>query len=358
MFGSGHTYFAGSPVVITINGLDWPKDSNNKPTSPFNIVQMDVIYNNAKVGNFHADTGGQGSFSFDISSALRAIWADYDFGTEVQKATDALTGNSAQSYSRSYRNYSLEVFTEYMAADGTFTSTNAIEFNGGQCMLGGLTELERSLITDDTKRDAAALEGTNLRYGDASTKPTSSPERVGRDSITSWTDVSGIGTMSVFYPKSAQQAADGTSAHAPTVLRDESLPYVDFLFVNRRGAVETCSALMLENMGIDVESKQYGRVERPTFRPSRSLMAVGSDGRRSWQMSSGYQTREWAEWWTMEFLGGRRKRWWMLYKGPGMANAAYVPVVVEPAKKRTVIYDRTKQQMPSVEFTVTLALEG
>jgi hypothetical protein len=31
---------------------------------------------------------------------------------------------------------------------------------------------------------------------------------------------------------------------------------------------------------------------------------------------------------------------------------------VEPAKKQTGIYDRTKQQMPSVEFTVTLALEG
>ena len=67
-------------------------------------------------------------------------------------------------------------------------------------------------------------------------------------------------------------------------------------------------------------------------------------------MSSGEQTREWAEWWTMEFLLARQ--WWMLYKG------AYVPVIVEPAKKQTSIYDRTKQEMPSVEFTVTLALEG
>jgi hypothetical protein len=67
-------------------------------------------------------------------------------------------------------------------------------------------------------------------------------------------------------------------------------------------------------------------------------------------MSSGEQTREWAEWWTMEFLTARQ--WWMLYKG------AYVPVIVEPAKKQTSIYDRTKQEMPSVEFTVTLALEG
>jgi hypothetical protein len=87
-------------------------------------------------------------------------------------------------------------------------------------------------------------------------------------------------------------------------------------------------------------------------------MAIGSDGRRSWQMSSGYVTREWAEWWAMEFLGGKRKRWWMKYKGPGQATPAYVPVIVEPAKKSISIYDKTKQQMPHVDFTVTLALEG
>ena len=67
-------------------------------------------------------------------------------------------------------------------------------------------------------------------------------------------------------------------------------------------------------------------------------------------MSSGHQTREWAEWWTLEFLKARQ--WWMRYQG------SFVPVTVEPAKKSTNIYDRAKQQMPSVEFTVTLALEG
>jgi hypothetical protein len=87
-------------------------------------------------------------------------------------------------------------------------------------------------------------------------------------------------------------------------------------------------------------------------------MAIGSDGRRSWQMSSGYVTREWAEWWATEFIGGKRKRWWMLWQGPGLATPRYVPVVVEPAKKSINIYDRAKQQLASVDFTVTLALEG
>jgi len=35
-----------------------------------------------------------------------------------------------------------------------------------------------------------------------------------------------------------------------------------------------------------------------------------------------------------------------------------VPVIVEPSKKSITIYDRSKQQMPHVDFTVTLALEG
>ena len=104
-------------------------------------------------------------------------------------------------------------------------------------------------------------------------------------------------------------------------------------------------------MDITVETKTYSRVERPTFRPSRSLMTVTQGGaRRSWQMSSGHVTREWAEWWQTEFVPARQK--WMLYKG------AYVPVIVEPAKKSADIYDRAKQNMPHVDFTVTLALEG
>ena len=51
-----------------------------------------------------------------------------------------------------------------------------------------------------------------------------------------------------------------------------------------------------------------------------------------------------------EFLQARQ--WWMLYKGK------YVPVTIEAAKKSVNIYDRSKQQAPHVDFTVTLALEG
>lgn len=348
MFGSGHTYFNGSPVVIDISGLEWNQNS------PFKIVKVNVKYGDTDVGDFHADTGGQSEISFDISSALRAIWADYDFETEVKAATAALTATSVdgQTASRSYRSYSLELYTEYLdSTDNELNSTKCeISPSAGQCMIGAMTEWERYSITNKEDADASSLEHDVPRYGDASTKPASTPERVGADSITSWVDVSNDGTTCVYYPSAAAVQADSTSAHAPIVLRDTTQKYQDFLFVNRRGAVETCSALILEAMNIDIDVDQYNRVERPSFIPTRSLFTIATGGRRSWEMSSGFVDRYWAQWWVQEFLKGQRH--WM------RIGDKYVPVIVEPAKKSVSIYDRTKQQMPHVDFTVTLALEG
>ena len=244
------------------------------------------------------------------------------------------------------------MLTEYIASDGTYTVTESPVYDGGQCVIGGRTEMERYTAASP---DVSALEHGNRRNGDASTKPVSSPELVGRDSITSWVDVGGGGTESIFYPPSASCEDDDPggrqtpyAGHAPVVLRDD-VPYADFLFVNRRGAVETCSARMLESLDIPVERRQYSRVGTPSYTPSRTIMSVATGGRRSWSMSSGYQTREWAEWWTLEFL--MAKRHWMLYGG------MYIPVTVTPAKNSNVIYDRTKQQMPSVETRRSCAHE-
>jgi len=353
MFGDDKTYFADSPVVIDISGLEW----GAQPTSPFTIVRTEVIYDNRIVGEFKADTGRQTSISFDISSALRAIWSDYGYTAEVAKANAALTANGGESHQRAMRQYSLQLYTEYLDShDGELNPSGYGPFAGGQCLTGGLTEWERAGVGSKENADASHWEGSNLRNGDASTKPVSSPERVGSTSITSWVDISATGTKSVFYPAGTEPEEDSATAHAPLVLRD-SIPYADFLFVNRRGAVETCSALMKEGMAVNMKTDIYALTGKPVFNPERTLMNIPSGGpRRSWSMASGYQTREWAEWWVTEFLAA--KRHWMLYKGPGRQAAEYVPVTVKAAKDDNAIYDLSKQQMPSIEFTVTLALEG
>lgn len=372
--GPRKTYFADSPVVIDISGLYW----GDTVTSPFTIVRVEVVYDSKVVGEFKADTGGQTSISFDISSALWAIWSDFDYGSEVAAAKSAAASAGSTAFApsgdgynngvRRYREYFLRVFTEYLSSDdgGVFTQTQYTDEDGntdipgGQCCIGGMTEWERMKAVEDrggaANADVSYHEHDNRRNGDASNKPTDTPEQVGSMSITSWVDVQQGGTQCVYYPVNATPAADQQEHHAPIVLRD-SVPYVDFLFLNRRGAVETCSGQTLESMGINVKVTQYSHTERPSFNPVRSLMAIGQDGRRSWQMSSGYVTREWAEWWAMEFLGGKRKQWWMRYP-IGDPNGTYVPVIVEPAKQNIIIYDRQKQNMPHVDFTVTLALEG
>lgn len=347
MFGDGHTYFSGSPVVIDITGLQWSS------SSPFDIVRVNVADGNGNVvGDFHADTGGQSEISFDIQSALRSIWADYDFANEVSTATAALTATSVngQKAERRYRDYALQLSTEYLdSSDNEFTTSASQTFTGGRCMIGALTEWERYNIGSKEAADASHWQGSNLRNGDASTKPTSSPERVGKSSITSWVDVSSDGTTSVFFPAAAPVAADVATQHAPLVVRDTQ-DYHDFLFVNRRGAVETASALMKESLNISAEVKTYNRVERPSFQPTRSMMGIATGGRRSWEMSSGYVERDWAEWWVQEFL--QSPHHWMLLDGQ------WVPVTVEPAKKSIEIYDRSKQQMAHIDFTVTMALLG
>lgn len=347
MFGTGKTYFSGSPVVIDINGLEW------SDASPFNIVKINIVGEGGSViGDFHADTGGQSAISFNIESALKSLWADYDFVSEVGAATAALTATSVsgQAVTRAYRGYSLQLSTEYLdSTDKTFTTTASQTFTGGRCMIGALTEWERYNIAKKEDADASHWEHSNLRNGDASTKPTSTPERVGKSSVTSWVDVSGDGTTSVFFPAAAPAAADGTDQHAPLVVRDAQ-DYHDFLFVNRRGAVETASALTKESLNISAEVKTYNRVERPAFKPTRSMMGIATGGRRSWEMSSGYVDRAWAEWWVQEFL--QSPRHWMLMDGQ------WIPVTVEPSKKSIEIYDRSKQQMVHIDFTVTMALLG
>ena len=331
MFGSGKVYFAGSPVVIDVNGLQWP------PASPFDVVILEVVYGSKVAGEFRVDTGGQQEIPFDISSALRAIWSDYDFSGEVSAANGLSDKQKKKPYARATRSYTLRIYTEYISADGVLERTQCkdeqkrTDIPGSFCVIGGWTEWER-MKSPDQKTVTETL----------STKP-STPERVGSTSITSKVGFASNKTTSTFYRH------DYEGNDAPTVLRD-TYEYTDFLFVNRRGAVETCSAPAMEAMTVEAESKQYARVERPSFAPERSLMAVTSGGRRSWQMSSGYQTREWARWWAEEFLAASRH--WMLIDG------SYEPVVVKESKKSNTVYDRSKQQYQHVDFTVTLALEG
>ena len=312
---------------------------------------------------FYAEVGNDTSMDFDISTALRAMWDGYTFGDELRAAQDAATGalDTAQVADRACLVYKIHANTEWIDQDGTPHEGGEFEASEESYgLLGGWTEMER--YTGVGQPNIESLIG--YIYGRAavlaSTKPTDSPEIIGANSIVSegmitYQDSETAGSpvihRQIFHPVKEDGFNVATfSVNGHTYVRDAGRDFVDFLFINSRGAMESCSATMKESLSINISSQVHAHVERPSFVPTRSLMAINSGGRRSWSMSSGYQTREWAEWWTMEFL--RSSHHWMLIDG------RYFPVTVEASKSDVPIYDRTKQELPHIDFTVKLALEG
>lgn len=326
-------YFINSPVIVTVSNLGFPEHT------PFHIVRL-YVGPDGEYGVFKGDTGGASQIQFDISSALRGQ-AQYieDYDECIEDAEDAAGGSTPSTSTNSMLSYTLQAETEYISDDGILVTTRSPAVSGGNAVRGGSTEMERRY--GGVSPDTSSLIGST-----PSTKP-SSAERVGQYSITSTLAWNGGYAEQTYHPAS----------HTPaSVVRDEYHDYVDFLFVNRRGACETCSGMMLESESVEVNVTTYAKVETPTFTPSRSLMGIAKGPRRSWSMSSGHQTREWAEWWADEFL--MASQWWVRYPVGNPAATRFVPCIVTPAKKSTTIYDRSKQEMPSVDFTVTLALEG
>ena len=68
------------------------------------------------------------------------------------------------------------------------------------------------------------------------------------------------------------------------------------------------------------------------------------------KMSSGTVSRAWADWWVTEFL--MAKKYWMFYDG------RWLPVTVTPVDDETLVYDRSEQRLPHVDFEVEIAVEG
>ncbi len=66
MFGNGKTYFADSPVVIDISGLEWPD------TSPFNVVRVRIVkYDDNPAATQLEDTKG---YAYKASSLCLRVF--------------------------------------------------------------------------------------------------------------------------------------------------------------------------------------------------------------------------------------------------------------------------------------------
>ena len=125
---------------------------------------------------------------------------------------------------------------------------------------------------------------------------------------------------------------------------------VHFLrFINGFGAVENISVRSKDKLSYEVSGETHSLVQGATTRPTDRRYATKSQPAGMYELSSGYVPKQWAEWYVQELLTSPRV--WIQLGGK------WVPALIE-AEDDCVIYDRTKPEMPHVDFTLRLAIDG
>lgn len=122
-----------------------------------------------------------------------------------------------------------------------------------------------------------------------------------------------------------------------------------FLFQNTFGLIESVTAVMRESLSYDIESSTYSVPQDIDFRGTTRVVNYAADPVATFAMSSGYVSREWAEWWINEFLMTRRA--WMLVGG------RFLPVAILPDDTVDVL-DRSKPSLLAVNFDVRYSFAG
>lgn len=122
-----------------------------------------------------------------------------------------------------------------------------------------------------------------------------------------------------------------------------------FYFLNGFGLPESVIAYSLESLNYTIESETYNVPKEINARGYSRVMNFSEQAESEFGMSSGFVSREWAEWWIHEFLPTRMA--WMI------ENGVVVPVAIEP-EKTVKLYDKSKPDMMSVSFTVKYSFRG
>ena len=125
---------------------------------------------------------------------------------------------------------------------------------------------------------------------------------------------------------------------------------VHFLrFINGFGAIENISVCTKDKLAYEVSGETYSLVQDVSVRSNDRRYAVKSQPVGVYELSSGYVPRRWAEWYVQELFTSPMV--WIQLGGK------WIPSLIE-AEDDCVIYDRTKPEMPHVDFSLRLAIDG
>lgn len=315
--------------------------------------------------------GSMSVFLTDVSSAMRTAMYDREPKSLYDESVAKLAPMTP-SYMAEVKDamvaYKLQVYVSYVYAgvyreglydNGSFTDGGYVEYTGGVAYSGALSAAERFLSETVT----SSVVGRSL-----SMKPIAG-EVVGNGHVSVMTYIKPSGgvpvalyqALNIGNSKGMQMTVGkdmGCIRDRRTVWVDNQLPRTDFLFINTHGAIEDASAVMLESMKVNAKKSVYQQVSAPSFRPIASSRTSIPVLTRQWEMSSGLVTREWAQWWIEEFATSHQV--WMNCDladlSVGMGGKVWIPVVVTPKSDDMLVYDKSKSDAMSVEFSVRSAL--
>lgn len=312
--------FAGNPMIAKAKDLVFTTGSIFRQV----VFKVETYYNksdsNKRTFTFAVNAeGGVTEVVCDISSALRSTFAQYQYSGDAVSSTGSITYPAVT--------FTVSVYTKWML-DGIADQSGTVTDNTTYiAFLGGLSDMER-WSGGETKN--AAIPSL------FSTKPTGEIRDRGQLIATSTYDAENRVVKTQF--STAQSGVLDT--------RDRTT----ILFVNSRGVFDTISVVGNDSEEYEIGSKVRSLVGATAYRPSPYITTHKEGGGAVWKMSSGWVSKEWAQWYAREFL--MAKHYWIAKDG------RWLPVAIVPESDSVVVYDKNDPSLLAVNFIMRPAIKG
>jgi hypothetical protein len=331
----------GSPVyfrltVVARSGVTFQRAKLKATVKTF--LPGDEYYDDEQAFEFSEPITSDGYIYIDVSSALRAMSDAYEYTPHTEAGT--------QSYPYFLLNAS--AWDEYME-NGVFKTTESSALSPVTpfyFFLGAFTDFERVQSSD-----ARGVTTLTRKPANGEVVPADAPLYIYPLSFTYTADDWFSGTSHAA-PTTTAVVVPGLLNNIPgRTVWQANIPdeYVAFQFVNGYGVIESAYAFTLPDESVTKTVKEYTISTPMRFNKINRNIVRKSGSRHVFKMSSGPVTEEWQQWWLEEFLN--TEQCWMYHKG------SWLPVSIVPDEETSAI-SRSKEDLPEVQFTVKLNIEG
>ena len=280
---------------------------------------------------------------FDISDALRTVAGKFVFSPISAEMTYP------------YLAYTMKAWDEYMV-DGILSEKVAERVYGSTmyALMGAFTDAERYLssgtkqVTAFTRKPSkgeVCSQNESVVYPSAPSSPIYISSSISNGPTVKVLSLSG---------KSGVVSVGGREIYVDPNAKNR----FEFQFVNGLGVIESISAESLESVETSGTS-ELGAITAPVSFKGVNRMSANKSGRRpKYKMSTGAITQEWAEWWHNEFFDQSDNFRRTLAQSCWIKLDGHWWPCVAILEDDTTIYDRTKNGMVRIDFTVHLAINS